>query len=111
MVSKQRDSEKLTAGANVRFKEREYSEIKKQADAAKLSLSEYIRRCALDRKVTSKVDLRVLAELRNLGDLLRFSVESQGIHSEVAAETMRVITDCVKKLLEKQIQDKKGGKE
>ena len=48
-----------------------------QADAAGISVSEYIRRlCFGGRPVTSRTDSQTIRELRRLGGLLKYNFES-----------------------------------
>ena len=55
----------------LRVSEEEALEIKGQAEASHLTLSEYGRRRLLGKRVISQVDMNVLAELRHLGGLLK----------------------------------------
>jgi hypothetical protein len=47
--------------------DREY--IEQQAVASGLTFSEYIRRCALNKKVRSRVNIQVIGELSRLGGM------------------------------------------
>ena len=84
--------ENLEARLDVRVTREERQEIQEQAEASGLSVSEYVRRRTLGRRVDSVMDVRMLSELRRQGGLLKkiFS-ESNGMYSEktaVALENM-----------------------
>ncbi|MDR1133560.1 MAG: hypothetical protein LBL05_05320, partial [Synergistaceae bacterium] len=55
----------------VRFTREERQFVSGEADIRGVSLSSLIRSRSLGKRVTSKADLRVLAELRRLGGLLK----------------------------------------
>ena len=68
----------------VTHEEREY--IREQAEASGLSLSEYVRRRVLGRRVVSRTDKKMLSELRRQGGLLKHVFnESGGMYSEKTA--------------------------
>jgi hypothetical protein len=65
-------------------------EMKEQAEVSRLTLSEYVRRRALGKRIVPKTDLSVLAELRRLGGLLKhIHLETQGTYSELTADAIR----------------------
>ena len=77
----------------------EYDDLQEQADVAALSLSEYIRRMVFKRRVVSKLDLRVLAELRRLGGLLKLvHNETKGAYSQKTAEAIQALTSYARGL-------------
>jgi hypothetical protein len=74
----------------IRFSEEEKNEVEQQADLAALSVSEYIRKRVLGHAVQSKGDLRVLAELRRQGGLLKHLYnETRGTYSEDLSRAIR----------------------
>lgn len=77
----------------------EYADLKEQADASALSLSEYVRRRVFGRRVVPKTDLRVLAELRRLGGLLKnIHNETRGAYSDLTAEAIQALTAYARSL-------------
>lgn len=77
----------------------EYLELQEQADAAALSLSEYLRRRLFGRRVVPKTDLRVLSELRRLGGLLKnIHNETRGAYSDLTAEAIQALTAYARNL-------------
>jgi hypothetical protein len=73
-----------------RFSEEEKQEVEQQADLAAISVSDYIRRRVLGHPVQSKGDLRVLAELRRQGGLLKHLYnETRGAYSEDFSQAIR----------------------
>jgi hypothetical protein len=90
-----------------RISAEERKEIKKQAATANLSLSEYVRRRALGKRVVSQGDLVVMAELRRLsGALNRIHRETRGKYSEPTVDAIRAIENYVQ-ALEQNCKDKK----
>lgn len=82
-----------------RLTDKEYADLKEQADVAALSVSEYIRRMVFARRVVSKLDLRVLAELRRLGGLLKLvHNETKGAYSQKTAEAIQALTSYARGL-------------
>ncbi len=55
----------------IRCTENERMMIEAKAAQAGLSLSEYLRRAALGRRITVKTDVRLIGELRRLGGMLK----------------------------------------
>ena len=61
----------------LRLSAEENERLARQADAAGISVSEYIRRlCFGGRPVTSRTDNQTIRELRRLGGLLKHNFES-----------------------------------
>ena len=89
----------MTGRINIRVAEFELKEIKEDAEEAGLSLSEYGRRRLLGLRVESKLDVRVVGELRRLGGLIKhLHNESNGMYSSESAEMLRTITKCIQNL-------------
>ena len=90
----------LTGRINIRVTEYELKEIKEDAEETGLSLSEYGRRRLLGLRVDSKVDVRVVGELRRLGGLIKhLHNESNGMYRSESAEARRAITMFIQKLM------------
>ena len=82
-----------------RLTDQEYADVSEQADAAALSLSEYLRRRLFGRRVVPKTDLQVLSELRRLGGLLKHvHNETRGTYSEKTAEAIGALTAYAREL-------------
>lgn len=99
-----------------RVTEEEYAKIQEQADVAAISISEFLRRRALGRKIAAKSDLRVLAELRRLGGLLKFvytetRTETRGAYSKKTAEAIQSLTACARAIERKIFQEGKDNVE
>ncbi len=71
--------------------------IREQAEASGLSVSEYVRRRVLSRRVVSRTDKKMLSELRRQGGLLKYVFkESRGMYSEktaTAIENMNMLIE------------------
>lgn len=96
----------------VRFTQEEYNRAAEKAMGAGLSFSEYVRRCVLNRRIASKVELRtlsaernILAELRKQGGLMKLiHNETRGTYSQETAETIRALGSCAR-VLERKIHE------
>ena len=98
----------LTGRINIRVAEFELKEIKKDAEEAGLSLSEYGRRRLLGLRVDSKLDVRVVGELRRIGGLIKHLYnESNGMYSSESAEMLKTITKYIQNLMEGTQNDSK----
>ena len=63
--------ENLDSRVDFRLTREEREEIQEQAEASGLSVSEYVRRRALGRRVDSVTDVKMISELRRQGGLLK----------------------------------------
>ncbi|MBR0075089.1 MAG: MobB mobilization protein, partial [Synergistaceae bacterium] len=63
--------ENLEARIDFRVTRDERLEIQEGAEASGLSVSEYVRRRALGRRVDSVTDVKMISELRRQGGLLK----------------------------------------
>jgi hypothetical protein len=78
---------KRTEGATrrlfIRTTDREKAIIKAQARRAGLTMSEYMRRTSLNKRIVSKVDQKALGELARLGGLQKYLLmEIKGLPDE-----------------------------
>ena len=94
------ENDLMTGRINIRVTEYELKVIKENAEEAGLSLSEYGRRRLLGLRVDSKLDVRVVGELRRLGGLIKhLHNESNGMYRSESAEMLRTITKCIQNLM------------
>jgi hypothetical protein len=82
----------MTSKTTIRFTEADRNALSEQADAGGVTLSSFIRKAALGRRIASKTDLRVLAELRRLGGLLKH------IHNETRGAYSTLTSDCLREI-------------
>ena len=83
----------------LRISEKEAQEVKEQAEASHLTLSEYARRRLLGKRIVAQADMNMLAELRRLGGLLKhIHNETRGVYSELTANTIRDLGTYAKTL-------------
>jgi hypothetical protein len=81
-----------TIKATVRLTESEREFLASEADICGLSLSSLMRNRSLGKRVAAKSDLRVLAELRRMGGLLKhIHNESKGAYSALTSGCLREI--------------------
>jgi hypothetical protein len=93
----------------IRLSEKERQEMREQAEVSHLTVSEYIRRRALGKRVVSQADLAVLAELRRLGGLLKhIHLETKGIYSDLTAKAIQAL-EAYARTLGRIHQEKNGG--
>lgn len=80
----------------IRFTPAELTEIKQQAEAAGMSVGEYVRRRALGKAVAAQVDLQTVNELRRLGGLLKHVYnQSGGAYHRETAEAIHAIVVAI----------------
>jgi len=85
-------AERRRALAKVRLYLHEKAQFEEQADRAGLTLSEYLRRCASGKKITSKVNLKAIAELNRLGGLQK---QCMAHCPELQAEAKAVLHEII----------------
>ena len=95
---------RFEARRTLRLSAEENERLARQADAAGISVSEYIRRiCFGGRPVTSRTDNQTIRELRRLGGLLKHNFENVreagGYHVLPKMEaTLEAIRQAIEKL-------------
>lgn len=91
--------ENLEGRINFRVTVEERQEIQEQAEASGLSVSEYVRRRALGRRVDSVMDVKMISELRRQGGLLKkIFNEANGMYSEEIEVTLENLNSFIKVL-------------
>jgi hypothetical protein len=94
--------------AGIRLSEEEDREIREQAEVSHLTMSEYVRRRILGKRVVPQADLASLAELRRLGGLLKhIHLETRGTYSLDTRNAIRAIESYARKL-ERSHNDRNG---
>lgn len=98
--------ENLEGRIDIRVTREERQEIQEQAEASGLSVSEYVRRRVLVRRVSSVTDVRMLSELRRQGGLLKKIFNgSNGMYSEKTAVALDGIGKFIESLERKVLRD------
>jgi hypothetical protein len=93
----------------LRVSKEERLEIAVQAEVSHLTVSEYMRRRVLGKRVVPQADLAVLAELRRLGGLLKHvHLETRGVYSELTANAIRAL-EAYARTLERSHKERNGG--
>lgn len=89
--SEKRQREKLV---KCRCNEAEYEAILKKAAAAGLTVSEYLRRTALSRRITVRTDIRMMNELLRLGGLQKhlYTQMKDNMTTELSQQFSGVLT-------------------
>lgn len=89
--SEKRQREKLV---KCRCTDAEFDSINKKAVSAGLTTSEYIRRCALNRRITVRTDIRMMNELLRLGGLQKhlYTQMQENMTTELSRQFSEVLT-------------------
>ena len=73
--------------------------IASESDACGITPSSFIRKRSLGKRVAAQSDLRVLAELRRLGGLLKhLHNETRGAYSALTAKCLKEINEYIRRL-------------
>ena len=99
---------KRTEGATLRLfirtTDREKAVIKAQAKRAGLTMSEYMRRIAFNKRIISKMDQKALGELARLGGLQKYLLrqikglpDEEGLRKELNS-TLSAVLNAVSRL-------------
>jgi hypothetical protein len=83
----------------IRLRPDEHARIKQRAESCAVNVSEYIRRCALDRPLTARVDIEALAELRRQGGLIKHLALSDRSHGYEYRVALNLIHETIRKLI------------
>ena len=94
---------RFEARRTLRLSAEENERLARQADAAGISVSEYIRRlCFGGRPVTSRTDSQTIRELRRLGGLLKHNFETvRGVGGQQALPKMEIALESVRLAIER----------
>lgn len=88
-MSYKKKIEKKSVQFRIRYTPSEKSEIEQHADHAGLTMSEYLRRRALGKRVMSIADEKIINELRRIGGLLKHvHNESGGAYAAQTASAL-----------------------
>jgi hypothetical protein len=89
----------------IRLSADEHARIKQRAESCAVTVSEYVRRCALDRPLTARVDIEALAELRRQGGLIKHLALSDRCHAYEYRVALNLIHETIRNL----IRDSEGS--
>ncbi|HEY3591125.1 MAG TPA: plasmid mobilization protein MobA [Buttiauxella sp.] len=85
---------------SVRCFQEEKLAILESAQTAGLSVGEYLRRCALSRRITAKTDTKLIMELQRLGGLQKHLFnEGRGNVSDVFSKQYAEVLVAIKKAI------------
>ena len=87
-----RPTQQRTRFVKIRLTEREFEFVQHQSEGASLTLSEYIRRRMLGKRVVSRTDIRLQNEVRRLGGLQKHLA---AIYPEQKVEFGRVLNEII----------------
>lgn len=84
---------------HVRLSESEYENLSQKVEASGLNVSEFIRRAANNRRISSKIEMHMVNELRRMGGLLKLvHSESGGVYSRATAAILDEIKKTVRRI-------------
>ena len=97
------DTEKKAERLTVRFRPVELKDISNQAENSGLSVSELIRRRALEKHITAATDLKMLSELRRIGGLVKHLFnETNGLYRQKTSALLDELHAAVVRIGRKQ---------
>jgi hypothetical protein len=83
---------------SVRVSDRDRDAIAAKAASSGLPIAEYVRRCALGRQTPSRVDARLINELRRLGGLQKHLYNGDRDRGPQYAEILLELTDAIRRV-------------
>jgi hypothetical protein len=83
---------------NVRVTEDEKLNLKFQAEAAGISLSDLVRKRSLHRPIIAATDLQMIRELRRLGGLLKHLHSSPALDPEASVHLLHAISRKIEEI-------------
>lgn len=89
------EREKRTRTTQVRWKPEEYAIARGNAEKAGLTFSEYVRLCAMRRRITPKVDLKAIANLNRIGGLVKHLSGKGAFSGEEKARTLHELQKAI----------------
>jgi hypothetical protein len=108
---KKNDQELRNSIIGVRFTTEERDFITSESDVCGLSVSSFIRHRTCGKRITPKTDLRVLAELRRLGGLLKHTHnETKGAYSSLTSDCLKEIAAYVRGM-NRELDKRRGGRD
>jgi len=106
----QKGAQPLDSVIRVRVTAADRAHICKQAEAACLTVSEYIRRCATERVILSRTDDVMIRELRRIGGLLKHvHIESGGAYSADTAAGLDSVRSAIDRIASASRAAGRGG--
>lgn len=95
-MSKSEKRQRTALLPSIRCLPEEKEQIKEKAEAAGLSLGEYLRRCALSRRIQAKCDTKLIMELSRLGGLQKHLFnEGKGMLSKEYSQILVAIQKAI----------------
>ncbi len=103
-MARPKRTEGVTLRLFIRTTDREKAIIKAQAKKAGLTMSEYMRRASLNKRIVSKMDQKALGELARLGGLQKYLLmqikglpDEEGLRRELNS-TLSAVLSAVRTL-------------
>lgn len=82
----------------IRMSERELEAINAKARECALSASEYVRRCAFGRALSTRIDQEALSELRRQGGLIKHLASTDRQHAYEYRIALNLIHEAIRRL-------------
>lgn len=106
-MAAQRNGELRSTSTVIRLRPTERAAIASRATACHLSVSEYLRRCALRKNVQPRADVDAIAELRRQGGLIKHLASTDRRHSYEYRTALNLIHKTIRGIC----RDRKGALE
>lgn len=105
------ESRKMTASLRIRCTDDDATLIREKADAAALSVSEFMRRAALNRRIVTRTDNRMITSLLQQGGLLKhlYSQMKPGMTTELSRDFADTLLEIRKTLRNLQTESVPAG--
>lgn len=92
------NDQRKTDAVLVRVSPDEHAFLRQQADACAVTVSEYVRRCALDRPLTTRADIEALAELRRQGGLIKYLASTDRHHAYEYRVALNLLHEAIRRV-------------
>jgi len=93
------ETRKCSIAYPVRFTPEQFELVREKAGDCKLSIAEFIRRCSTGRQTRSKIDSKIINELRRLGGLQKHLYYESGATSEEYTTVLAQIVDAISRIM------------
>jgi hypothetical protein len=97
-MATQRNGELRSTSMLIRMCPTERAAIASRATACRLSVSEYLRRCALRKNVQPRADVDAVADLRRQGGLIKHLASTDRRHSYEYRTALNLIHKTIRRI-------------
>jgi hypothetical protein len=98
LIAMEQQENRRVLSVLIRMSRDERDAIAKKAQECALSVSEYLRRCALGRQLSTHIDQEALRELRRQGGLIKHLASSDRQNAYEYRVTLNLIQETIRRL-------------